>query len=163
MDRVTQFAALIGRLKAFEQRKYFNAVVVYVSTRFFQSEIVSNDDEKIAQSPTVSGAATLLNSFMSTNEVLKDHIVSSLTKSTIPSLDDSFATRRCVIAALAQDEGEDSKLHINFVVQALIQRRQAANPSRELHQDIRRFYIRQAYTCHAARMSVRPFAVLNQN
>ncbi|KAJ4343025.1 telomere binding protein [Didymella glomerata] len=115
VDRVTQFAALIGRLKAFEQRKYFNAVVVYVSTRFFQSEVVSNNDEKIAQSPTVSGAATLLNSFMSTNEVLKDHVVSSLTKSTIPSLDDSFATRRSVLAALAQDEDKLQTLLENCI------------------------------------------------
>jgi telomere length regulation protein len=51
---------------------------------------------------------------MSTNEVLKDHLVSSLTRSTIPSLDDSLATRRSVIAALAQDEGKDSEFRVTF-------------------------------------------------
>ena len=113
-DRVPRFAALVRRLKAFEQRKYFNAVIAYVSTQFFQSNFVEKVDEKITESPTISGAARLLNSFMSTNEVLKDHLVSSLTKSTIPSLDNSIASRRFVIAALAQDEGKISKFCVTF-------------------------------------------------
>jgi telomere length regulation protein len=114
VDRVPRFAALVRRLKAFEQRKYFNAVIVFVSTQFFQSDFVDKVDEKIAESPTISGAARLLFSFMSTNEVLEDHLVSSLTRSTIPSLDDSLATRRSVIAALAQDEGKDSEFRVTF-------------------------------------------------
>lgn len=118
MNRVAPFAALVGRLKAFEQRKYFNAVVAYVSTRFFQSEVVSEVDGNIANSPTVSGVAVLLNSFMSTSEVLKDHVVCSLSKSTIPSLDDSLATRRSVITAVAQDEGKDSYFYVDFVSSA---------------------------------------------
>ncbi|KAJ4382829.1 telomere binding protein [Didymella sp. IMI 355093] len=115
VNRVARFAALVGRLKAFEQRKYFNAITAYVTKRFFQSEIVSKDDKPIRQSPTVSGAAYLLNSFMDNNDVLKDHVVTSLTKSAIPSLDDSLATRRSVVAALAQDEDKLQNLFENCI------------------------------------------------
>lgn len=130
MDRLARLAVLVGRLKVFEQRKYFNAVIAYVSKQFFQSEIVSKDDTPINQSPTVSGAAYLLNCFMKSSEVLKDHVVSSLTKYAIPSLDESLATRRAVIAALAQDEGACWNFDSS---QALILCRQTAKPIRELH------------------------------
>ncbi|KAF1932154.1 uncharacterized protein M421DRAFT_54230 [Didymella exigua CBS 183.55] len=115
VDRATRVAALVGRLKASEQRKYINAVITYVTKQFFQSEVVSKVDEPIDQSPTVSGVACLLNSFMNNNEVLKDHIVSSLARSAIPSLDDSLATRRSVIAALAQDEEKLQTLFENCI------------------------------------------------
>lgn len=93
-------------MKAFEQRKYINAVVACIATQFFRSELVNKEDAPIAPSPLISGAACLMNSFIKTNDILKDHLVSSLTRSTIPSLDESLAVRRAVIAALAQDEGQ---------------------------------------------------------
>lgn len=103
---MSQFANLVGRLKAFEQRKYFNAAIIYITKQFFRSEIVSKVDRSINQSPVISGAACLLNNFIKDNEILKDYLVSSLTRSAIPSLDESFATRRTVVAVLAQDEGQ---------------------------------------------------------
>ena len=103
---MNSFADLIGRMKAFEQRKYFNAVLVGIAKQYFQSEIVNKEDTSIASSPVISGAACLLNNFIKTNDILKDHLVSSLTRSAIPSLDESLALRRTVVAALAQDEGQ---------------------------------------------------------
>ncbi|KAJ4362832.1 telomere binding protein [Ascochyta clinopodiicola] len=103
-DQVKSFADLIGRMKAFEQRKYFTAVIVCISKQFFQLEGNSREETPIAASPVISGAAYLLNSFIKTNDVLKDYLVSSLTRSTIPSIDDSLAIRRSAVAALAQDE-----------------------------------------------------------
>ncbi|KAF3046400.1 telomere binding protein [Didymella heteroderae] len=114
-DRMARFAALVGRLKAFEQRKYLNAVITYVMKHCFQSEIIDTADEPIDRSPMVSAAAYLLNSFMNSNEVLKDHVVASLTKSALPSLDESLATRRSVIAALAQDEDKLQNVFENCI------------------------------------------------
>ncbi len=105
-DHVDKFVDLVHSLKAFEQRKYLNAVIVYVTKHFFQPEIVSKEDVPISQSPIISGAAFLLYKVIEGNETLKDHAVTSFTRSTIPSLDESFGTRRTVIAALAQDEGQ---------------------------------------------------------
>lgn len=101
-----QVVSLVGRLKAFEQKKWLNAVISYIAKQFFQSELVSKEDEPISHSPVVSGAACLLSRFIQHNEILKDYIVASLTRATISSLDDSISTRRAVVAALAQDEGE---------------------------------------------------------
>lgn len=92
-------------MKAFEQRKYLNAVIVHTAKSFFQSEVISKEDAAIQKSHVISGAACLINHFIDGSEILKDHLVSSLTRSTIPSLDESLAVRRAVIAALAQDEG----------------------------------------------------------
>lgn len=100
----------MGRLKAFEQRKYFNSVVSYIAKRFFGSEMVSKEDVPVTHSATVSGAACLFDMFLQSNEALRDHLVSSLTRSTIPSLNESLATLRAVIAALAQDEGQCEEL-----------------------------------------------------
>ena len=107
---MSPFADLVGRMKASEQRKYFSAVIVYITAQFFRSEIVSKEDAPIASSPVISGAARLFNSFIETNEILKDYVVSSLTRPTIPCLIESLSIRRTIIAALAQDEGQDSRL-----------------------------------------------------
>lgn len=138
-------------MKAFEQRKYFNAVISYVTKQFFLSEIISKDDNAVGQSPTVSGTAYLLNCMMENNDVLKGHVVSSLTKSAIPSLDESLAARRAIIAALVRDEGAYWSL---FSSQALILCRQITKFIRELHQDLWGLSIRQTHTYHAARKSV---------
>ena len=104
-DQTVRIASLVGRLKAFEQRKYFSAVITYIAKQLFSSEIISKDDTSVRPSPSISGAACLLNTFIHNNETLKDHVASSLPKSTIPSLIESLATLRAVVAALAQDEG----------------------------------------------------------
>lgn len=104
-DHVARIASLISRLKAFEQRKYFNSVIVYITKKFFHSGMISKDGTSIVPSPLVSGAARLLSAFMLDNEILKDHIVSALPRSAIPSLTESLATHRAVISALSQDEG----------------------------------------------------------
>lgn len=73
---------------------------------YCRSDTVSKEYTLDVASPTISSAACLLHSFMDNNDILEDHLVSSLTRSTIPSLNESLAVRRSVIAALAQDEGE---------------------------------------------------------
>ncbi|KAF2627864.1 hypothetical protein BU25DRAFT_448330 [Macroventuria anomochaeta] len=114
-DQVNRFADLVGRLKAFEQRKYCNAVIVYITKHFFQSEIVSKEDIPIDPSPVISGAACLLSSFVKDNEILMDHLISSLTSSTVPALEESLAIRRTVIATLAQDEDKLQTLFENCI------------------------------------------------
>jgi hypothetical protein len=136
-------------MKAFEQRKYFNAVIFCIAKEFFNSEIDSQEDAPIVSSPTISGAASLLHTFVNENDILKEHLVSSLTRSTIPSIDDSLAIRRSVIAALAQDEGEYWKGSALIVI--LIRCRQGAITVRKLHQNLWRFCLHQAYTCITAR------------
>jgi telomere length regulation protein len=100
------FADLVRQMKAFEQRKYLNAVLVHLVKEFFYSEMVAKQDTPIASSPTISGAARLLHNIINNNDVLKDYLVASLTRSSIPSLDESLGVRRSVIAALAEDEGQ---------------------------------------------------------
>lgn len=106
------FVNLLGQMKASEQRKYLSAVIFYITEQFFRSETVSKEDAPIASSPLISGAARLFNSFIETNEILKDYLVSSLIRPTIPCLDESLSIRRAIIAALAQDEGRHSKLSL---------------------------------------------------
>jgi telomere length regulation protein len=84
-------------MKTFEQRKYLNAILAFVVTKYFSSE----------------AAAGLIHTFTKDNDVLKEHLVSSLTRSTIPTLDDSLFARRSVMAALAKDEGQSER--VNFL------------------------------------------------
>ncbi|KAJ8114450.1 hypothetical protein OPT61_g3680 [Boeremia exigua] len=114
-DQVDQFVDLIGSLKTFEQRKYFNAVIAYIAKHFFQSEMVSKEDAPISRSPVISGAACLLNNIIRDNETLRDHAVTSFIRPAIPSLNESFATRRTVVAALAQDEDKLQTLFENCI------------------------------------------------
>lgn len=109
---MSPFIDLVGMMKASEQRKYLSAIIIYITEQFFRSEIVSKEDAPIASSPVISSAARLVSSFIETNEILKDYIVSSLTRPTIPCLDESLSIRRTIIAALAQDEGQYSKLSL---------------------------------------------------
>jgi telomere length regulation protein len=95
------------RMKSFEQRKYLSAVVAFAVKQYFPSDMAERDDTPVPASKAVSGAARLLYEFTKDNELLKDHLVSLLTRSTIPSLDDSLAARRSVIATVAQDEGQN--------------------------------------------------------
>jgi telomere length regulation protein len=100
-------------MKTFEQRKYLNAILAFVVTKYFSSEAVSKDDAPVPSSAIVSAAAGLIHTFTKDNDVLKEHLVSSLTRSTIPTLDDSLFARRSVMAALAKDEGQSER--VNFL------------------------------------------------
>ncbi|RMZ66885.1 telomere length regulation [Pyrenophora seminiperda CCB06] len=103
-DRVENLTRLMTQLKTFEQRKYMNCIVAFIAKTYFATEVVSKDDAPIPYSRTVSAAAALVYTLIKDNDVLKEHLVSSLTRSTIPALDDSLSARRSILAALAQDE-----------------------------------------------------------
>ncbi|KAF1944138.1 hypothetical protein EJ02DRAFT_452746 [Clathrospora elynae] len=105
---IERLADLISCMKTFEQRKYMNAIIAFVVKQYFSTDIVSKNDASIASSKSISGAAGLIYTLARDNDVLKDHLVSSLTRSAIPALDDSLSARRSVIAALTKD---DEKLH----------------------------------------------------
>jgi telomere length regulation protein len=97
------------RLKTFEQRKYLEAVIALAIKKYLPTGAIQRDDTPIPISKTVSAVASLLETLTHDNEGLKDHVVSILTRSTIPGLDESLAARRSIIAALAQDEGQTSR------------------------------------------------------
>ncbi|KAF2739279.1 hypothetical protein EJ04DRAFT_484876 [Polyplosphaeria fusca] len=105
------FPALSGiliKLKAHEQRKYLNAMLAFLASRYLTTIVESQDDAPLPTSPTISGAASLLLCLLGGNEILKDHLVSNLTQSNTAALDDSLSLRRSAIAALAEDH---DKLH----------------------------------------------------
>jgi telomere length regulation protein len=106
LDSSKLLADCVSRLKPFEQRKYLNALIAFSLKQYFSSDIVHHNEEPASASKTISGAASLFHSLVKGNEGLKDHLVSILTRSTIPALDDSLAARRSLMAALAQDEGQ---------------------------------------------------------
>ena len=83
-----------------------NATITFVVKHFFSSYVFSKTDVPIAHHRTISGAAGLFSVTIKDNDVLKDHLVSSLTRATVPLLDDSLAARRSVVAALAKDDGQ---------------------------------------------------------
>jgi telomere length regulation protein len=102
---VERLTNLLSQIKTFEQRKYLTAIVTFVAQQYFSTEMVVKDEAPIFTSVTVSSAAALFHILVKDNDVLKDHLVSSLTRSTMPALDESLSTRRSVLAALAKDEG----------------------------------------------------------
>ncbi|KAF2831443.1 hypothetical protein CC86DRAFT_443135 [Ophiobolus disseminans] len=103
-DSVALLADLIPRLKPFEQRKYLNSIITFFIRRQFFPDHINLEDAPIPASTTISGIAKLLHILTKESDALKDHLVSLLTRSTLPSLDDSLGTRRSVMAAIAQDE-----------------------------------------------------------
>jgi len=105
-DSSTIFAAFIQKMKSFEQRKYLNAVVAFVTKQYFNRKVEMKEDVPIKPSITVSAAAALIHSLVKDSEILKESLLSALTKSSIPALDDSVFARRSVIAVVAQDEGQ---------------------------------------------------------
>jgi len=102
---IERLANLLPQMKTFEQRKCLNAVVAFVAKKYFSTEIISKDDAPVATSVTISSAAALFYTLIKDNDVLKEQLVISLTRSTVPALDDSLSARRSVLAALAKDEG----------------------------------------------------------
>ncbi|KAH7408466.1 telomere length regulation protein-domain-containing protein [Phaeosphaeria sp. MPI-PUGE-AT-0046c] len=107
-DATVPLADLISLLKAFEQRKIFDALVAFLVKRYDTASEVQHGDAAIPASTTISSVASLFHTILSDNGALKDHAVSMLTRSNTPSLNDSLAIRRSLIASLAQDE---DKLH----------------------------------------------------
>lgn len=99
------FTDLLIKMKSFEQRKYLDAMIHWAIKQYLSSDHVSKDDAHIPASKPISSVAALFYSIIKGNDLHKEHFVSILTRSTIPSLDDSLAARRSVIAALATDPG----------------------------------------------------------
>lgn len=105
-NRIELFTKVIPKMKSSEQRKYFNAIVTFSVKQYYSTDIVNKSDASIPASKTVSGVAGLYFNILKGNSVLKEYLVSSLTRPTITALDDSLAARRSAIAALAKDEGK---------------------------------------------------------
>jgi telomere length regulation protein len=110
-DSSEVFATFLRKMKTFEQRKLLNAVISFVAKHYFGSKVEMKDDVPIQSSATVSAAAALIYSLVGDSEILKESLLSALTKSSVPALDDSLFSRRSVLAALAQDEGQSSALN----------------------------------------------------
>jgi telomere length regulation protein len=108
-DSVTLLANFVSRLKPFEQRKYLNAVITFVVKRCFSSDMSRHDDIPVPVSGAVSGVANLVHVLVKDSECLRDHLISILTRSVVPSLDDSLDARRSIMAAISQDEGKTSR------------------------------------------------------
>lgn len=104
-ESINAFEFFLSKMKAFEQRKYINSAITVLAKQYFASAVESKEDAFIKPSLIVSGVATFIHILIKNNELLREHLVSTMTKATIPSLDDSLAARRSVIAAIAQDEG----------------------------------------------------------
>lgn len=104
----------LHKMKGFEQKKYLNAIITVVAKQYFGSSLQSKEDAPIKTSPITSSVAGLIHGLVGDSELLKEHLLSSLTKSTIQALDDSLDARRSVLAAIAQDEGQCHMLR-NFV------------------------------------------------
>ncbi|USP77039.1 DNA replication checkpoint protein tel2 [Curvularia clavata] len=105
---VDRLGRLMSQMKTFEQRKYMNAIVAFAAKQYLSAETTNKTDAPIPSSPITDAAAGLIYDLIKDNDVLKEHLVSSLTRSTIPVLDESLSARRSVIAAVAKDH---DKLH----------------------------------------------------
>ena len=96
---------MLSKMKSSEQRKYINAVIASIVKNLFSAGGLNREDQPVPASKTVSGAAALVHTLIKGSDTMKEHIVSLLMRSTVPSLDDSLAARRSILSALAQDEG----------------------------------------------------------
>ncbi|ORY08854.1 telomere length regulation protein-domain-containing protein [Clohesyomyces aquaticus] len=91
----------LPKMKAHEQRQYLNATISFLAKQYFTSTIDDREGRPLQPSTAISGAAALLHKLIESNELLQDHVVSLLTNSALPALDDSLAARRVVLAAIA--------------------------------------------------------------
>lgn len=106
-DSVALLADFVARLKPHEQRKYLDSTIAFVVKQLLPPDSYHREDKPIPTTMQVSGVASLFYTLVKGNEVLKEHVVSNLTRSTIPSLNESLSARRSIMAALAQDKGEE--------------------------------------------------------
>lgn len=104
-DSITTFTLLLRKMKAFEQRKYLNTIISVISKHYFSTIDDRTESSLVKNSPVISGVAALVDELISDSDALKEHLVTSLTRSGIPALDDCLPARRSVIAALRRDEG----------------------------------------------------------
>lgn len=93
-------------LKAHEQRKHLNATLAFTAQRYLARVPGTKDDAALQASQQVSAVAALLYDMVKNNELLREHAVTVLTRSSSPALDDSLPTRRSLIAAIAHDDGQ---------------------------------------------------------
>jgi telomere length regulation protein len=103
--------ALLPKLAPHEQRQFLNSTISYISKQCLGLIPETKDELVLKPSRTISGAARFINDLISENELLKDHIVSSLTSSAGSDMDGSLAVRRSVIAAISKDQGKLIILH----------------------------------------------------
>ncbi|KAJ4288006.1 telomere binding protein [Kalmusia sp. IMI 367209] len=105
-ESISTFISLLHKMKAFEQRKYLISIIPVLSNQYLNAGI----SVKVAAPPEgssfISAIAALVSELVKNNDTLKEQLVTSLTKSPLPALDDSLAARRSVIAAIAQDENQ---------------------------------------------------------
>ncbi|KAF2682510.1 hypothetical protein K458DRAFT_370430 [Lentithecium fluviatile CBS 122367] len=100
------FSTLLFKLKVFEQRKYLNSMITFVTKQYFGSNAEVKEDAPLKPSTTVSAAAALFHGLIKDINLLQESLVSTLTRSSIPALDGSLFARRSVIATIAQDEDQ---------------------------------------------------------
>ncbi|KAF1999545.1 hypothetical protein P154DRAFT_620965 [Amniculicola lignicola CBS 123094] len=105
-DSQNLFATYLTKLKAHEQRKYLNSTVTYTTKKYIGSNVGFNKTLPPETPSSVSALAALFNSLVKDNDLLKDHLVTSLINSSIPALDDSLYARRSAISAVAQDDDQ---------------------------------------------------------
>lgn len=103
-EDVKLFSNLVRNLKAFEQRKCLNSTIAFVVEQF-SSDTTNDFGGPIVSPKVIAGAAGLISQIIKANEALKDHLVASLGRSSMPVLNDSLAARRSITAALKSDEG----------------------------------------------------------
>src|SRR4051794_7766985 len=101
-ESLSTLERFLPKMGTYEQRQYLNAVLSFLTKRYFGSILEEKEYAPLASSPTVSGAACVIHNLIKGNELLKERVVSLLTTSTIPSLDDSLAIRRSTLAAIAK-------------------------------------------------------------
>lgn len=99
-------AKLLPTLKAHEQRKYFDATLNVVAQNHLAKTPGTKDEAGLNPGTQVSYAVAFFHEMMKENELLKDHAVNVLSKSGSPALNDSLPTRRSLIAAVAQFDGQ---------------------------------------------------------
>jgi telomere length regulation protein len=98
----------LRKLKAHEQRKYFDAILTLFATKYLNSIQHHMNDAPLENSVVIAGVAALIYDLIKEHELLQDHVVTLLTRSTLVALDDSLATRRSAIAAIAKVEGSSA-------------------------------------------------------
>ncbi|KAK7180749.1 hypothetical protein DPSP01_009216 [Paraphaeosphaeria sporulosa] len=105
-DSVTAYASVFQKMKAFEQRKYLNANISVLAKHYLNKVAENTEASPSESSPLLAGVTALIGKLVGDSDILKEHLITSLIKPTIPALDDSLATRRCVIAVIARDEDQ---------------------------------------------------------
>ena len=102
---VNVFSSTFGKMKAFEQQKYLNAIIISLSKQHLNVGVETREASLAANSSPVAAVAYFINELVEHNDSMKDYLVTALVRSVLPSLEDSIAIRRSVIAVLAKDEG----------------------------------------------------------